>query len=489
MKILRVGLVLLVVTLSPFFMSAATGNYQFNDTCKQAYDAIISLRWDEANQLLLAEGKRHPNNLIVTLLEGYQDFLGLYLLPDKGYEAFQAAQDTRLDLLAIGDKQDPYYLFAQGELHLHNAFAALLNQEYFTAFISTRKAYKLQEQNLNKHPDFKPSQKSMALLKSLLGIIPKKYNMGLRLFGMSGNIVEGMSQLKALAGTTWPLQQESIIFYAMLSSHLEGKHAQAWDMLQKQNYPISNNLFSYFVTTDIAFYNKQNDAVIELVNEAPKGEQYPTLPIMQYYKGIAQLRKLDAAGINSLQGFLTGNRSTGYELSALQYIAWAKLITGDTAAYVLRMKDIALQSPGRQEADKMAWAEAKANVVPNVDLLKARLLYDGGYYDRALAILTNISTELPLGQQVEYHYRKGRILHDMQQFEPALKAYEATIEKGTEIPRYFACNAALKSAEIYEQMGNRSKAIIAYRQCLSINGYEYEHSLHQKARTGLERLE
>ena len=39
------------------------------------------------------------------------------------------------------------------------------------------------------------------------------------------------------------------------------------------------------------------------------------------------------------------------------------------------------------DEDNQALSESKSNTVPNITLLKARLLFDGGYYQKALNIM------------------------------------------------------------------------------------------------------
>ena len=59
------------------------------------------------------------------------------------------------------------------------------------------------------------------------------------------------------------------------------------------------------------------------------------------------------------------------------------------------------------DEDKTAQREARNGLAPNKHLLKARILFDGGYYQRAYNYLT---TEAPNRYdapmlQIEYYYR------------------------------------------------------------------------------------
>lgn len=476
---------MLLIVLNPFLLRAT----QPPELALQAYQAIIDLRLDQADSLLTQVKATTPNDPFVVLVEDQLEFVKLYLLQQEGaYDSYNTAQDLRFD--RINNNTNPaYYLYAQAEMHLHGAFADLMQQEYFSSFLHTRKAYKLLEEDLNRQPDFKPSQKSMALIKTLLGTIPNKFQFGLKLFGMQGNSADGMNTLKALSQEPWLFQTESTIYYTMLLSHLEAKHEEAWQVLVNNGYPLSGNLFTYFIAADIAFYSKHSSAVVTIVDRAPNSSKYLTIPLMQYLKGAAQTQMLDSNCITTLDLFLKQARGNSYQASAIQHKAWYKLVVNnDTNSYKRFMAQISQLSSSRIEADKMAQKEALNGQIPCIPLLKARCLYDGGNYNKALATLEQFnSTELSIELQVEHLYRKARVLDDMGNDSTAIELYDKTIELGRELPLYFAGNAALKAGEICEKQGNKAKAAEYYRTCISITGHEYEASLHQKARAGLGR--
>ena len=53
---------------------------------------------------------------------------------------------------------------------------------------------------------------------------------------------------------------------------------------------------------------------------------------------------------------------------------------------------------------------------------------------------------------------------------------------------YFACNAALQMGLIYEEQKQYAKAREYLTVCLSLSPSEYKNSLHQKAKTVLDRI-
>ena len=144
----------------------------------------------------------------------------------------------------------------------------------------------------------------------------------------------------------------------------------------------------------------------------------------------------------------------------------------------------------RRWGDKNALKEAKMGVAPDVALLRARLFFDGGYYQKALDVVrTKKESEyLSEAAHLEYCYRSGRILQMMKHPNEATSFFSKTIELGHGSKFYYACNASLQLGLMYEEYGNKEKAKEFYRYCLTLKPDDYRDELHSKAKAGLSRL-
>jgi len=140
--------------------------------------------------------------------------------------------------------------------------------------------------------------------------------------------------------------------------------------------------------------------------------------------------------------------------------------------------------------DKQAIRESKSNAVPDKILLESRLLYDGGYYEKAHRLLTqNAASYKIYGKHtLEFNYRLGRTAQALQNYPEAIKYLSNTINNGWDKPEYYACNAALQIGYIFESQDELEKAQRYFDRCLSIEPESYANSLHQKAKTGLDRI-
>lgn len=143
------------------------------------------------------------------------------------------------------------------------------------------------------------------------------------------------------------------------------------------------------------------------------------------------------------------------------------------------------------DADKQAQRFAENEDWPNPLLLKVRLLIDGGYNKQALAYLkTKTSSDFTTyADKLEYYFRLGRVFDEMGNVNTALQYYNTTIKYGRNSKEYFAARAALQMAFIYEKAGMKPQAINSYNQCLSMEDHDFQNSIDQQAKAGLNRLQ
>ena len=144
------------------------------------------------------------------------------------------------------------------------------------------------------------------------------------------------------------------------------------------------------------------------------------------------------------------------------------------------------------DEDKQAQKQAESRVISHPILLRSRLLYDGGYYQKALSELENIESPHLFSNTentIEYWYRMGRVFQKMKKTqEETIVFFEKAITTGLNSRTYYAPMSTLQIAIEYERMGENKKARSYYNKCLNMKGFNYERGIHQKAKAGLERI-
>ena len=475
---------------------ALSQSFDFNDNCRDAYNALIALKLESGKALLKQEEKKNPDNLIATYLENYYDFLTVYTSDELSlYTQLKKNEDLRLVMLTEGDQRTPYYLFTLAEVNLQWAALDIKFGEYLNAVFEIRRAFKLLEENQKKYPDFKANKKSLGVLYALLGSVPDKYKWGVTLLGMDGNVEQGMGYLREVIDygnkNDYIYQEETITYYAFLLLNLQNKAEAAWQVLKANGFPKSNNLMSVYTCAHIGVYGKHNAEALKLLTGKPVSDSFARFPFLDYLNGVARLSELQPDADSYFKKFIAAYKGGNHIKSSYQKIAWSDLLKGDTVNYLNFIGKIEKHGDATLDADKQAKKEAEDHRIPNPKLLRARLLFDGGDYAQARAEMNSMSEAVfsTTDDKTEYLYRLGRIYDETGKVDSALIFYNRAIEKGKDIPRYFAANSAIESAKIYEAKGDKDKARYYYNLCLSFPTHEYKNGLDQKAKAGLNRLQ
>lgn len=475
---------------------AATGNFDFSPLARQAYDQAISLRFGEARASVVQLKRQEPENLIVHLIENYIDFFTLFI--DEDREAFRRLEknkNVRLDMIRQGDSFSPYYRYCQAEIKLQWALVRLKFEEYFTAFNEVKSAYKLLNKNQESYPSFVANKKSLGILHALVGTIPDGYKWGVKLLGgMEGTIEQGREEIAEVLdfaqSNDFVFEQETLVMYAFLLLHLNNQSDEAWSTLRSPKLQPRDNPLAAFVQANVAMRTGRNDEAINILQQRPQTANFYPFPYLDYMLGLSKLYRLDTDADQHLAKYATKFNGINYVKEAHQKLAWFHLINGNEASYRKQMELCRSKGHAVLDGDKTALKEAEKGLAPQVTLLRARLLFDGGYYQKAYDLLRPIATtSLPNKKhQLEYTYRLGRICHRLQRTAEGIRYYQQTIDEGRDFPYYFACNAALQIGLLREVEGQAALAKAAFEQCLDLRPEEYKNSLHQKAKAGLNRL-
>jgi tetratricopeptide (TPR) repeat protein len=471
-------------------------NFDFNNNCIQAYQAIFDLRIQDAQTILKAEKQQHPNNGIIILLENYIDFFSLLVSENKAdYERLKNLKSNRLSLLEKQDSKSPYYLFAQAEVNLQWGMLKSRFQDYLSSGLDIKKADNLLRENEKKYPSFLPNQKSIGLVNVILGSIPANIKGVLQSFGFKGNATQGIKKLDqlttSLAQTPYSFYKEEVVF---LLCYIETDLLQSKNSYQKiLNLTTvfgDDSLLKTYLQGYIAYRNAHNDDAIKFLQKRPtKSAQYLNFPKLNYLIGNAKLNRNDSDAYVYLGRYINEYKGINYVKDAYLKLAYYYYLKNDITKYQAFIKMVKVRGNVYDEKDKQALKEANEQA-PDVNLLRARLSFDGGYYTKALTYLKDKDqSDFKLQRdQIEYFYRLGRIYDALNKSQEALINYQKTIYAGKQSTYYYAANAALNMALIFEEKGDKSRAVNFYNQAISMKNHEYENSIENKAKDGLKRL-
>ena len=492
------SIALCILCLFLHFTSEGKYAFDFNKNCQDAHSAIGNLRFNEARLIIQKEKKLHPENLICLYLENYIDFLSIIISEEKSrFDALKKNKDLRLQILKLGDKNSPYYLLTQAEINLQWAFARIKFSEYITAAFEVNKAYEALEENQKKFPDFILTKKSLGLLHAVIGSIPNSYQWAVKMLGFSGTVKQGEKEIMevftaSLSNEAYAsYQSETTLLLSIAELNLGNNEnfvkKTILPLLEKKSNPSPIDVFCY--ANNCLKLSKPAEAIAYLQKNTFGKDVFP-FHYLNFLLGQAKLSLLDKNADIPLLQFINQFKGRNYIKAAYLRLAWLGLIKGDETKYQYYLLKVRQNGCEMVDEDKQSMRECNDKELPNVSLLKARLLYDAGQYQRALSELETIDlVSLHSSKtKLEYTYRKGRIHQKQHNLMSAIKCYLQTIDNGKEEAFYFAANSALQLGLIYEELKSYEKARYYFNLCQNMKNKEYQTSIGQKAKAGLNRL-
>lgn len=474
---------------------SAKANFDFNPNCTKAYQLIMQLRVSEAKTLIAKEKQQNPDNGIPILLDNYIDYFTILTSESKAdYDKLKKNKSIRLNLLDNQDENSPYYLFAQAEIHLQWALLKGKFQDYFSAAWDINTADDLLNDNIKKFPNFLPNKKGKAIINIVLGAVPSNLRGVLKTIGLTGSVANGVKDLEYLIAVLPKsnynfYRDEVIFFYAFAQTEaVKNKNNQQKIISYLENLPQTSMLKSFLIGY-VSIKNAQNDVALNYLTNRPQGAPYLNFTNIYYMIGNAKLNKMDTDANQYLLKYIKEYRGLNFVKDTYLKLAYYHLLNSETEKYKAYLKLVRSQGNILIEKDKQALKEANDSA-PNIDLLKARLFFDGGYYSKALAQIKDKNPDdfKLVRDKIEFYYRLGRIYTESAKNNEALINYQKAINLGKTATYYYAANAALNMGAIYEREKDTLKARYYYTQALDMKHHEYQNSIESKAKEGLKRV-
>lgn len=467
----------------------------FDDHVKGIYTDIINLQFESAEIRLkqIASDENYRNNKAYLLLENESDFYKLFILDNKSdFEKRKPNRERRIKQLEKSNLSDKWKSFLIAEIELQWALVYLKQQQLIKGIQILYNAKQLLDKKSEQYPDFHYFKKSLGILQALLGTIPPEYLWASRLVGMEGNIKQGRETLFQFMN--WSQREngmfieEAYAAYSFILCYLEHKPKEAFQFwVSKMVHREPGPLFAW-VQAKIAIRAGLNEGARMVLRSLPMNH-FERLPYLYYLQGLCELQALNFRADSYFDQFLKTSPGQNHIKEAWQKRAWTALLLGNKTSYKLFMSQCLVQGTTLLDEDQQAYMDAKSGTIPDTILLKARLLCDGGYTERARTLLENqeIAYRTPSNYQLEYNYRMARINHLELKHHQALEFYQKVITAN--IPdSYLVCNAHLQSGLILENQNHKPEAERYFETVLKLKPDRYQKSLHQKAKAGLTRL-
>jgi len=474
---------------------AAHYSFDYDENCGKVYTNMMSMHFVEAHEALISEIKKNPYNLMIPYLADYEDCIILLMNSDnKEYADRKVHFEERMALIDKGDGHSPWQRLCKAGIYLHWTMIHVRFGENYKAAINFRKSYLLLKENERIFPGFDYNKVFLGLAETVIGTIPDHYKWLASAFGMKGDVKKGMEKMGTFINThaaNQPLYMESVLFNAYLGFYLLSKQNEVWGFVNSDKFSTDNNLLYLFVKSDLAINYRKADAVIALLKQGSNDPDYRKYPIFDYEMGNALLTGLDMRCIDFFKSFLSNTKSQVNVKDTWQKLGYAYYISKNIKEAEFCKKKIRSQGNIQVDADKQAERFAENDEWPIRGLLAARLLIDGGYTAKALEMLQKINPDdlLNPSDKTEYFFRMGRAFDESGDNGKAQEYYQTTINIGKNRHEHFAARAALQMGMLCERSGMKAQALSHYKRCLAMPAHDFQNSIDQQAKAGINRLE
>ncbi|MBR9859869.1 hypothetical protein GYB22_03815 [bacterium] len=487
------SLLFILLLCSGLFTQAST-RFDLNSELLKAQKYTYQLQLSSARVIITSEREKNPNNAAAAYLEHFGNVLELFVTEDPtNYKTYYESYDQDLGLFEDLQDSEPFKRFVQAELMFYWAAVKGKSEEFYSAALDLNSAYKLLKQNKEDFPDFLPNNKTLGVVQSFLSTVPDQYTWAVNLLGLKADLDDGLKNLRSIAYAKGIpdeqkyIQQEAGYLYAYTLYHIDKDTAASWQALESFTRDYKSNLLSVYFRSSLAEKMQKNDVVIETISAAPKGSEYIKFYYLNYVLGEAKLNRLDVDADQYLLKFYSNFKGSNYIKSSLQRLSWHYLIHGDEKQYIKYKNLIKEKGKALNEDDKLALLYADKSK-PNIDLLKTRLLFDGGYYKKAFAIIHPMGVK-DFGnyiEKAEYAYRKARVYEALGLDQIASKFYEFATVFGINSPEYYAAYSCLHLADQAMKNENCVEARSWYQKSMEYkSNKEYINSIEQRAKQGL----
>ncbi|WP_460472540.1 tetratricopeptide repeat protein [Emticicia fontis] len=464
----------------------------FTPNLQKAYAEIFKLRVQTGRELLAKENSKNPFRVYA---ENYADMVELLNSEDEvAYERIVEKESERLDLIEKTDKKSPYNRFLRAELKIHWALLKIRFGHEVKAAWNIIQAYRLLEENQKLFPKFVPNLKSIGCLHILVGSIPENQKWVTNFLGLKGNIQQGLKELElASHDKIWGLETSFCRFFiqAYILPYTDTVNEELLQAVEAHE----DNLNLNFLATAISLKGGRTEQAASLIRESPYNASYLYFPVFELYKGEINLFKGNYQQASNAYSAYTRNfkgkaflKDTYYKLFLCSWLA------GDEKKGLAYIQKIPTVGSTIAESDKAAQKfyenYVRTNTLPNKTLIRIRLAFDAGYYEKALEEAENLSENtfaLPK-DKADFNYRIARVYHKTEQVDKAITYYERAIlltDKYKDAQWHFGASAALQLGYIYQEKNQKLKAKSEFEKAISYKRHEYKTSIDNKARAAL----
>lgn len=453
----------------------------------EAYHYTLQLKTQNAAKLLLKKYYGDDDIAFKIYISSLNDFLQLILrYNEETYHEYLKKENDYEDALDTLNPEKPMVTFVTGEITLHSALLRIHYGDQFAGALKLIKVYNLTQKNEPLASGNFYLDKTSAIIHILLSMVPGKYHFILSFLRIHPDLELGIQKLKLISEKPSIFQFEGSMLYALLNSYYlnnQDESRKAIDRIDSLNYA---GILHDYLSGLIAVKGHNNPRALTAFENC---RTYPPdvmfIPLSEYYLAGAYLKKLDLnKARETYQSFLAANQDGRYVKACYYHLYQISILERKTPEIKIYFNKVLTEGSMATEDDQYAYYLIKENQSPLPELLKARLLYDGGYFRKALKILDELD-ELKLDSEhhLEFFYRKGRVLQALEETSTAIKAFNRVFAYPENKDNYLVANSHLQLGYIYKEQNNMAAAREEFGLAMQYKGKIYQNSIVRESKT------
>jgi len=477
-----------------FFLSLETSaKYDVNETCREAWMLAMDLRIDQAKQLLAGEIRAHPDNYYAYYLDQTCDVFRLMInSSEEEYNAFVRNFEKRREIMDGKDENSPYYLACYAEMELQVAVFSVMHGAQWTGLKKGYAAYKNVYRNIERFPSFEPNRKLDGFFNVAIANLPPFVKWAISFFGVKVNMDYGfrtLNQYYLSQKNSKGLNAEAAL-YMILAAKINKTPERVYEFTKSLDKDVANTFIHTYFRANIAYRTGRNEEALATLRQLQDDRSQIGDVIYSYLMGKVLLRKLDPGAERYLKSYLSHLAKKEYLKEITYDLALFYFINGNLPRYQSLCEVVRNQGMDLNERDREALYDASLDYTPDLHLVKARLLIDGGYLDEFKKEIR--AFEAGHGKvaayKIEYHFLRGRYEAMVKNTNLAISEFKKTIELGEGKDYYFASEAALRLGKIYQETGQKSLAGEYYKKSIKLYKSDYYEYIEDKANKALNSL-
>lgn len=417
------------------------------------------------------------NETIVSYLREYNNLMHYVANNNEAnYKTFLASNSKAISAI---DKCDLPERFAiKSNLLLHKGLVEVSKGDALTGAMAIFKSYRAFKEGEKKSPTYIGQLKLRGVYNIVFSQIPDDMKSLTGFFGIEhGNLKQGLQQITeyiSLVDNVRGLQQESLLlsFAHFFFSEQNTVNEQLAQKMRQSKSPVV--IYTYILNLGKKNKGAEADQIFESLPHAT----FKSFPLLAHQQCKFALRRLDVtSALEAAKTFDNYYRGISCRADMMLLKSWAyKILNNDELGQ--KAANECIKTPHISNTDEVAINEAKLYKTIDINLLKARLLFEYGLYDKALAAISDCHVQN--NNKIEYHYRLARILHNKKNSAKAIEEYNKAILFATSDKRYFGPYAAIYAAQLLLEEHNTNKAKEYISKAKTLNNGEYSKDINRR---------